>query len=325
MATQVRTETARLRRRAATGWREGVLKNVNEQRLSKGLGWFSIGLGLTEVVAPGKLARMIGVRERPALIRGLGMREIANGIGILTQRRPAGFLWSRVAGDAMDLSLLGAALNSEDNESRNRTIAATAAVAGVTVLDVICSQQLTLSPETGYRGIRVHKAITINRPVDQVYGFWRDFQNLPRFMRHLESVQIMGDGKRSHWRAKAPAGQSVEWDAEIVEDNPNSRISWRSIEGSNVDNSGSVEFETAPGNRGTIVRVELQYDPPGGALGAIVAKMFGEEPGQQLDDDLRAFKQIMETGEVVKSDASIHRGMHSAQPPARRERTLIGR
>jgi uncharacterized membrane protein len=300
-----------------------VLKNVNvnEQRLSKGLGWFSIGLGVAEVVAPGRLARLIGIKERPSLIRGLGMREIASGVGILTQRRPAGFLWSRVAGDAMDLSLLGAAINSDDNESRKRTIAATATLAGVTVLDVLCSQRLTLSPETGYRGIRVHKTITVNRPIDQAYGFWRNFQNLPRFMKHLESVQVMGD-KRSHWRAKAPAGRTVEWDAELVEDNPNSRIAWRSIEGADVDNSGSVQFETAPGNRGSIVRVEIQYNPPGGALGAAVAKLFGEEPGQQLDDDLRAFKQIMETGEVVKSDASIHRGTHAARPPAKREEMI---
>jgi uncharacterized membrane protein len=125
------------------------------------------------------------------------------------------------------------------------------------------------------------------------------------------------DDRRSRWRAKAPAGTSVEWEAELIDDRPNELIAWRSLEGSTVDNSGFVRFERAPGGRGTVVHVELRYCPPAGALGAAVAKLFGEEPRQQLYDDLRAFKQVMELGEVVKSDASIHTGMHPAQPPAR--------
>ncbi|MGI9075193.1 MAG: SRPBCC family protein [Bryobacteraceae bacterium] len=137
-------------------------------------------------------------------------------------------------------------------------------------------------------------------------------------MKHLESVQVTGEN-RSHWKATGPGGKTVEWDAEIVDDQPNARIVWRSLEGSDIDNSGSVQFERAPGGRGTLVRVELQYSPPGGVISATLAKLFGEEPGQQVDDDLRAFKQVLETGEVAKSDASIHRGMHAAQPPSREE------
>ncbi|HWR50241.1 MAG TPA: SRPBCC family protein [Bryobacteraceae bacterium] len=297
------------------GWRQRVLGNVKEERLATGLGWFSIGLGLAEVAAPQRMARLIGVRERTALIRGLGFREIASGIGILANRRPAGWVWSRVAGDAMDLSLLGSALKTRER-GRGRTAAATAAVAGVTVLDLLCSQQLTLSPETGYSTVHVTKGITVNRSPEEVYRFWRDLQNLPRFMKHLESVQAT-EGTRSHWKAKGPAGMTFEWDAEITSDEPNSAIAWRSVEGSGVQNSGSVRFERAPGGRGTVVRVDLQYSPPGGAAGAQFSKLLGREPGQQIEEELRRFKQILETGEIVNSDASIHRGMHPAQPPAR--------
>ncbi|MBV8865930.1 MAG: SRPBCC family protein, partial [Acidobacteriaceae bacterium] len=154
-----------------------------------------------------------------------------------------------------------------------------------------------------------------DRSAEELYRFWRDFNNLPTFMAHLASVQVTGD-KQSHWVANGPGGKQVEWDAEIIDDQPNKYIAWRSLPGSDVDNSGSVSFERAPGGRGTLVKVQINYDPPGGALAAKVAKLFREEPGQKVQDDLRHFKQVMETGEVVKSDASIHRGMHAGQPAA---------
>jgi uncharacterized membrane protein len=147
-------------------------------------------------------------------------------------------------------------------------------------------------------------AITINRPAEDVYRFWRDLANLPSFMNHLASVEVTGNG-RSHWTANAPAGRTVDWDAEIVEDKPNQRLAWRSLDGSQVSNSGWVSFTPAPGDGGgTEVRVELSYDPPGGALGKVVAKLFGEEPQQQVTDDLRRLKQVLETGEVVRSEGS---------------------
>jgi uncharacterized membrane protein len=148
-----------------------------------------------------------------------------------------------------------------------------------------------------------------------VYAYWRDFSNLPRFMRHLESVTE--DGNRSHWVAKAPAGQQVEWDAELTQDEPNERISWHSMEGSDVHHGGTVTFRSAPGGRGTEVRVELEYDPPLGKLGSKVAMLWREEPGQQVQDDLRHFKQVMETGEIVLSDATKQRGPHPAKPNER--------
>jgi uncharacterized membrane protein len=167
--------------------------------------------------------------------------------------------------------------------------------------------------------VRVSKTVTVNRPIEEVYAFWRDLENLPRFMTHLESVQVRGG--QSHWRAKAPAGLSVEWDATLVEERPNERLVWQSAADADVPNAGTIRFVEAPGARGTEVHVDLHYDVPGGKVGAAFAKLFGEEPSQQIQSDLRRFKQVMETGEVLHSDASIHRGAHPAQP-AKRERSV---
>jgi uncharacterized membrane protein len=282
--------------------------SVNEEQLARGLGWFSLGLGLAEVLAPRGVAAVAGVsRSNSGFIRLMGLREIAHGIAIFAQgRRPTAAVWSRVVGDALDLAALGAAFASP-RSSKGRVAFATANVLAVTALDVICAQQLAARtseemPETG--GVRVTRSVVINRPPEELYDYWHRFENLPRFMRHLESVRVTGEG-RSHWAAKAPGGATVEWDAEVTEDRPNELIAWRSLEGSDVSNAGSVRFERAPGGRGSLVRVEMSYDPPGGVVGAAIAKLTGEEPGQQVASDLRRFKQLMETGEVVLSDATV--------------------
>ena len=150
----------------------------------------------------------------------------------------------------------------------------------------------------GGRGVKVEKSVTINKSPEELYSFWLNFENLPRFMKHLEEVRVTGDGT-SHWVAKGPAGMSVEWDAESYNLKENEMIAWRSLEGSQVANAGSVHFRPAPEGRGTEVRVVLKYDPPAGVLGAWVAKLFGEAPEQQIEEDLRRFKGLMETGETA--------------------------
>ena len=322
--------------------------------LSTALGWLSIGLGLAQIAQPRRVAQIIGVQDDSdtrAVIRAVGVREIATGIGLLAQPQNPGWLKARVGGDAMDLALLGAALNSDDAE-KEKVMMATLAVLGVSALDLWSHQQLSSSdgrmmasrswmpmgrieqrhngrrherwiePEGRSRqqehrrpqGIHVKKSITINRPPEEIYSFWRDFRNLPRVMSHLESVEVTGD-RESHWVAKAPAGMKVEWDAIITDDKPNELIAWRSVEGAEVQNSGIVRFQPAPGGRGTEIQVELQYNPPGGRLGGMIAKLFGEAPEQQIEEDLRRFKQLMETGVIIESDASIQ-GRHLAQQPA---------
>jgi uncharacterized membrane protein len=296
---------------------QGGIMNINAKQLARGLGWFSIGLGLAELLTPRGVAKIAGVRGNTGLIRVMGLREIAHGIAIFAQgKRPTAAVWSRVAGDALDLAALGAAFASPDS-SKGRVAFATANVLAVTALDVICAQQLSSGNQSMTEGgaSKVKKSLIINRTPEELYRFWRDFENLPRFMKHLESVRVTGDG-RSHWVAKAPAGSSVEWDAEITEDRPNELIAWRSLEGADVDNSGSVRFEPAPGNRGTIVKVEIDYNPPGGVIGAAVAKLFGEEPGQQTQDALRCLKQVMETGEIILSDGTVWDNGLLTQRPA---------
>jgi uncharacterized membrane protein len=287
------------------------LPSGNAKRLARGLGWFSVGLGLTELLAPSFIARISGVAEdRTGLIRLYGLREIASGIAIFSQENPAAGVWSRVAGDALDLASLGAAATSPD-ANRGRITFATANVLAVTALDLICARQLS----NGTKGIHARASCVVNLNPDEVYQFWRRFENLPRFMKHLESVEETLEG-RSRWVAKGPAGTTVEWEAIIVADEPGRVITWRSLEGSDVDNAGAVRFEAAPGGRGTIVKVNIQYNPPGGVIGKTVAQLFGEEPEQQLNDDLRRFKQMLEVGEVVVSDATLYGTGYMEQRPA---------
>jgi uncharacterized membrane protein len=295
--------------------------------LAGALGLFSIALGVAQVTAPRTVANFIGIqdtkRNRDTML-AIGLREIATGIGILGRGAPAGWLQARAGGDIMDLALLSRAYRTERKDG-DRLAMAMAAVAGVLALDVLASRRAhhdggragANGREKEAGGRHVARSITVGRPRDEVYAFWRNLENLPRFMKHLESVEVL-DERHSRWRAKAPAGRTVEWKAEMLADSPD-LIAWRSLPGSRVANSGRVRFTDAAGDRGTEVHLELHYDPPAGKLGVTVAKLFGEEPAQQVADDLRRFKQVLEVGEVIHSDASIHRGMHPAQPPEARQ------
>lgn len=151
------------------------------------------------------------------------------------------------------------------------------------------------------QSIKVERTVTINKPAEELYRFWRNFENLPTFMKHIKSVTVH-DGNRSHWIASAPLETSVEWDAQIIKDEPNHMIAWASVEEADVDNSGFVRFRPATGGRGTEVKVVMEYNPPGGAVGATIAKLFGEEPEQQIGDELHRFKQLMEAGEIATTE-----------------------
>lgn len=288
--------------------------------VTTGLGWFSIGLGLAEVFLPGRTAKLIGVEpsgKTKTVLRMYGMREMAAGIGILSQPVPASWMWSRVAGDLMDLASLTSALGSDDT-SKGKLTFSTAAVLGVTALDVICAQKLSNMPQArndGQSESTIKRSVIIGKSPEEVYNYWRNLENLPTFMRHLKSVRMTGD-RRSHWIARIPGGErTIEWDAETVEDIPNRLISWRSVEGSDIHNAGSVRFERATGNRGTILHVEIQVAPQSTIL-AKVGKLFGSPLSDQLATDLYALRQVLETGEVVHSEPSVQHGMHPGQPPA---------
>ncbi|WNZ45975.1 SRPBCC family protein [Leptolyngbya boryana CZ1] len=151
------------------------------------------------------------------------------------------------------------------------------------------------------QSLKVEKTVTIRKSAEELYNYWHNFENLPTFMKHVKSVTVT-NGTRSHWIANAPLGQSVEWDADIIKDEPNHLIAWASAENAEVNNSGFVRFSSAPGDRGTEVKVVLEYDIPGGRVSAAIAKLFGEEPEQQIGDELRRFKQLMEAGEIATTE-----------------------
>lgn len=321
--------------------------------VNDGLAWFSLALGVTQLLAPDTLMRLLGVRpsrQSRSAMQAIGMREVASGLGLMSSSKRTPWLWSRVAGDVMDLSLLGAGVGRRADD-RVRATRAMFAVGGVAALDLYAAarsqrsvkqrlaadgfapQEETVSGPLAYEstdargpgtetspdnrqlgvvtpdaitatqaGLRkVRHAVTINRPANELYDFWRNFENLPDFMSHLERVEDVGGG-RSHWVARGPGGVKVEWDAETVADIPNELIAWQSLPDADVKNAGTVRFIPVPAGRGTEVHVEMDYDPPGGALGTVVAKLFRAEPNQQVRDDLRAFKQVMETGEILVSN-----------------------
>jgi uncharacterized membrane protein len=146
----------------------------------------------------------------------------------------------------------------------------------------------------------IGRTVTINRPRQELYEFWRDLRNLPRFMQNIRSISVT-DGNRSHWVVDAPGGRQVEWDSILTEDQPGFLLAWESVEGASVRNTGRIEFKDSTNGRGTLVTATLVYDPPGGNMGRVIAKLFEKEPHIQVRRDLRRFKQLMETGEIATS------------------------
>ena len=163
------------------------------------------------------------------------------------------------------------------------------------------------------QGIRVDAAVIIEQPRDELYSFWRNLENLPRFMRHLRSVTTI-DHKHSHWVAEGPAGKTVEWNAEIINDQPNELIGWRSLPGSDVDTAGSVHFKPVAGNRATKVLVELQYLPPAGIVGAAFTRLMGSDPAKQIKEDLGRLKQVLEAADKVQE--ASEESFPASDPPS---------
>jgi hypothetical protein len=259
-------------------YRDAADDVLPSETLAVGLGWFSIALGVAELAAPDSVARFIGVvptERNVTTLRAYGAREVGAGLAILAQPDRATWLWSRVAGDALDLATLAAAMN-DDSTDKGRAMFATAAVLGVTALDVLCARQLSSQADVDYLSdrraadgrlvgrrdsrVRVSESITINQPLERVEERWGNLESMPESLRQCR----------------------------------------RSADG--TDERAIVEFRNAPGGRGTEVRVEIEYTPRGGVLGRSLAKVLGGDPMGQVRQDLRRFKQIVETGEVVLSE-----------------------
>lgn len=286
---------------------------TQQPALDRSLGWFSVGLGMAELLAPKAMGRMIGVGNQSAMLRVCGVREIVSGVGLLSGRAPATFAMSRVVGDVMNLALLGASLRSP-NSNPTRVAAVATAVASVAALDLYASKiELQSSMAEAQQEVPVHASLMINSPPGQVYAFWRKLENLPRFMSYLESVTEL-DEHRSEWTARIPGGVQLRWQAEIVEDQPGRLVSWRTIAGSELNHVGSVRFEPGPGGQGTQVHVEIYYGMPGGSVAARAVELVSMAPESVLYEDLRRLKQLTETGEIATT-----RGQSSGV------RSMIGR
>ena len=190
-------------------------------------------------------------------------------------------------------------------------IAGAGAAAGVYGLTRLLGGKHINTLPYGY-GIKIKRAVTVNASADQLYGFWRRLENLPVLFDNVVSVRVL-DSTRSHWTLRVPGGMTLEWDAEITIDRKNEMIGWRSLEGADLDNAGYVRFERATGGRGTVVRVALQYNPPAGKLGATLATLLGEKPASQIEEALRKFKQIVETGEIATT-TDEKKPFHSMEP-----------
>jgi uncharacterized membrane protein len=281
---------------------------VGRDRLVRALGCTSAVAGARLVLAPKAAVEVLGVGDAPGhrtAAQLVGVRNLGAAAGLLVQSGPA-WLWARVGGDMMDMALLGfgasrSGLVHKNADRRRATRAAVVAIAiaGITGIDLFAA--ITRSRPT--TTLRLTSSVTVAVPAVQAYELWRLLEGLPTFLAHVDEVRATGP-ETSHWRASAPFGAAVEWDAKIVDDVPGELLAWQSLAGGAVSNAGDVRFLRAPGGRGTEIHVTLHYRISGARAAAALARYFGEHPAQLLDDELRRFKQVAETGEVVRSEGA---------------------
>jgi uncharacterized membrane protein len=233
-----------------------------------------------------------------AALVGYGVRR-RDPAGLVTALIGGLFLQRGATGHCMVYEAMGVSTGSAD------------AVLGGSDRGDVTSRAATVNAR---KAVKVERSVTIEKKRAELFEFWRNFENLPRFMEHLVSVRV-DSPTRSHWTAKAPAGKTVEWDAEIVNEVPNEIIAWKSVGEPDVANAGAVNFSDAPGGRGTIVRVTLDYEPPAGRIGALLSHFLSEEPDRQIREDLRKFKQLMETGEITTSARRVEDSAYVGATP----------
>jgi uncharacterized membrane protein len=274
---------------AKYGPRKRRVASSSPAKIARGLGWFSVGIGIAQILAPRLVSRIAGLPLPPALTVACGVRELVCGIGILTQEQVRPWMQARVAGDALDLAAFGAAL-LVPGADRPRIAVSTAVVAGVTALDLHCSRELAKDRRRpAPRQLSV--SVNVERSPAELYRFWRDLTNLPRVMPRIESIQVLDDA-HSHWVMRTAEGERIEWDSELIDDVADERLAWRSVDGSAVFDAGSVQFVRAAA--GTEVKIDLLYQPPADSFGGAVWMLFGMDPAAEGRLDSDALKRVME-------------------------------
>lgn len=274
------------------------MAEVQPSQVATALGWFSIGLGAVELLAAGGLARTFGMRGRENLIRGFGLREIGTGIGLLTARDPAPWLWGRVGGDALDIATLAAQV-TPGNRRRGSAVAALGMVAGVAALDAWCAFRLSggVGATTTGQPIKVTRVITVARPAAELFQLLREPDTLPRLLAPFATLQPMPDG-RMRWTVDGLRSRS--WTSATPREQPDSLVSWQSEPGGEAAIPElSMSLQPAPGALGTAVTLAASIVPPGGPLGRKAVQMFGGMvPGAMADATLHYLKALAETGEI---------------------------
>ena len=278
-------------------------------RLARALGWFSVGLGLTELLGGEQLDETFGTRDRRNLFRAFGLRELITGVGILLPGRPtAPWLWARVAGDVLDLAALGESTRLK-RARRDNLAAAIIAVTGVTAVDVFCAWQLTGKgssdrDEAGAEDDQPHvkRSLTVDAPANTVRRLWEEGGTFSQIMGHLAEVHPTGEG-RARWTTHGPLGETLTWDTEMVTttavaNGSADSLCWRSLSGAKVPNEITLRLRPAPVGQGTEMHLGLRFEPPGGALGKGVAKLFGALPGVLAMKALARAKALLEAGEI---------------------------
>jgi len=277
--------------------------------LARGLGWFSIALGLTELVAPRAITRALGLRGQEGLMRAYGLREIGTGIGILAAEDPAPWIWGRVGGDALDLATVAGGL---ETSKRGSALFVLLALGGVTAVDVACGRQLRRDREMAdpdgrgagapAEAAEAERSITIGKTARELYERWRDPATLGRVMAPFATVRS-SEGGTMHWQVAGPLGQNLDWETEAVGDRSDEAIGWQSLPDAQVPSEGSIRFRPATGGRGTVATLRVRFDPPGGVLGDAVAKLLGGlVPATVVDTALHRFKSLVETGEIPTTE-----------------------
>lgn len=288
--------------------------NMKEQKLARALGWFSVGLGFTELTAGKVLADALGLENRAGLLRIYGLREIATGIGILASKDPTPWIWGRVAGDALDIATVATGFQDSKAKQKANLALALAALTGATVTDVMCGQRLSRARRTALEPqgreaeesvetaqAQVERSLTIEKPAEELYQRWRQPETLSRIMGHFADIRASGDGQ-THWQVHGPFGHTLEWDMRTIEDRPDELLRWQASPGTQLPVEGSVRFRPALGDRGTVVALRFQFDPPGGVLGDAALKLLGGAPGLLASKALRRFKSLVETGEIPTTE-----------------------
>jgi len=283
---------------------------------ARNLGILSLALGAGALLMPRLLSRATGLERRRGLLPVVGLRELTSGIGLLAARNPTPWLWSRVAGDGMDLALLAGGLLSPRNPRKLNTAVATAVVAAVTAIDArasIRSKSAAASVTGAAPDALVTASVIVGKSARECYDFWRDPTNMTRISPLVESITVI-DERTSKWCIQTPLGKRIEWESRVTAESPGQRISWRSMDGGGLYHAGVVHFEEATGRRGTLVTVSMHYRVPGGQAGRALVKLIGADPRSEVREDLRRFKRLLEAGEIPTTDG---------QPSGRR--SMIGR